>query len=75
ELFGSKEFRYLGRAQSMTHYRREPLGAGERRRNALRQCAQLPYFARNVLIKALILGKLGFVAQKAFGHDPATWPH
>ncbi len=73
-LFFGSELRYLGRSESMTHYRREALGPGARVRNAARQAAQLPWFARNVLIKALIVAKLGRVTR-AFGHDPATWPH
>lgn len=73
-LFFGSEYRYLGRSESMTHYRREPLGPTERVRNAARQAAQLPWFARNVVIKALILVKLGRLTR-AFGHDPATWPH
>ncbi|HEX2578609.1 MAG TPA: class I SAM-dependent methyltransferase [Aquihabitans sp.] len=73
-LFGSADFRYLGRSESMTHYRREPLRPAERLRNGARQAAQLPWFARNVVIKALILAKLGPVTR-LFGHDPATWPH
>ena len=45
-------WRYLGRAGSLADYRREDLrGAGARVRNALRQLAQLPWFARNVAVK------------------------
>ncbi len=73
-LFFGPDFRYLGRSESMTHYRREPLRPAERLRNGLRQMAQLPWFARNVVIKTLILAKLGRVTR-LFGHDPATWPH
>ena len=73
-LFAGGEFRYVGRAQSMTHYRREPVRGLDRVRNAARQAANLPWFLRNVLIKALILAKLGKVT-KVFGHDPNTWPH
>lgn len=73
-LFFGAQWRYLGRSESMTHYRREPLTTGERVRNAARQAAQLPWFVRNVVIKALILAKLGPLTR-AFGHDPATWPH
>ena len=40
-----------------------------------RQAASLPYFARNLVIKALILAKLGSLTQPLFGPDPATWPH
>lgn len=74
-LFFSSGWRYLGRSESMTHYRREPVRGGERARNALRQAAQLPWFVRNLIIKALILAKLGRLTQPLFGHDPATWPH
>ncbi|MCU1351058.1 MAG: hypothetical protein JWM05_267 [Acidimicrobiales bacterium] len=74
ELFFGSGFRYLGRAQSMAHYRREHLEAGERVRNAGRQLAQLPWFARNLLIKALIVARLGKLTR-AFGHDPSTWPY
>lgn len=73
-LFFGSDFRYLGRSESMTHYRREPLSARQRAGNGARQAAQLPWFARNVVIKALILAKLGRLTR-AFGHDPATWPH
>ena len=76
ELLTASDWRYLGRSQSMTHYRREPVGAGRGRiRNVARQLASLPYFVRNLIIKALILGKLGFLTQPLFRHDPTTWPH
>ena len=74
-LLTSPQWRYLGRSDSMTHYRREPLTTKERVRNVGRQCASLPYFVRNLIIKALILAKLGFLTQPLFKHDPATWPH
>jgi len=72
-VFGS-EYRYLGRSESMAHYRREALGGPARARNALRQAAQFPWFARNLLIKALIVAKLGRLTR-ALGHDPETWPY
>jgi hypothetical protein len=55
--FGTR-FRYVGRSGSMTEYRRELVAGRARARNSLRQLAQLPWFARNVVIKALILAKL-----------------
>ena len=73
-LFFGPDFRYLGRSESMTHYRREHLGTGERVRNGFRQLANLPWFIRNVIIKALILAHLGPVTR-VFGHDPSMWPH
>ncbi len=73
-LFAGSEFRYLGRSESMTHYRREPVEGRDRVRNALRQAAQLPWFARNVLIKVLIVARLGRFTR-LLGHDPQTWPY
>ena len=73
-LLWSADFRYLGRSESMTHYRREPVRGGARARNTLAQLAQLPWFARNVLIKALIVAKLGRLTR-VLGHDPRTWPY
>ena len=49
-------FTYVGRSGSMAEYRREP--APSRATNAGRQLAQLPWFARNVVLKALIVAKL-----------------
>ena len=49
--------------------------AGRAARNLGRQLASLPYFAKNLVIKGLILGKLGFLTQPLFKHDPTTWPH
>jgi hypothetical protein len=71
-FFGSS-FRYVGRSGSMTEYRRVDLGLAERFRNALRQAAQLPWFARNVLIKACIVAKLRPV-YRLLGSD-GTWPY
>ena len=73
-LLWSADFRYLGRSESMTHYRREPVRGRTRARNTLAQLAQLPWFARNVLIKALIVAKLGRLTR-VLGHDPRTWPY
>jgi predicted O-methyltransferase YrrM len=55
--FGSK-WRYAGRTGSLAEYRRERVTGMERIRNALRQLAQLPWFARNVLVKVLIVLRL-----------------
>ncbi len=71
-LFWSSQFRYLGRSESMTHYRRER--PASRLRNCFSQMAQLPWFARNVVIKVLIVAKLGGLTRY-LGHDPSTWPY
>ena len=55
-LLTTRDFRYVGRSGSLTEYRREaPSSAAS---NALRQAAQLPWFAKNVVLKALIASKL-----------------
>jgi predicted O-methyltransferase YrrM len=72
-LFFGGRFRYVGRSGSMTEYRRQSLGATERLANAGRQAAQLPWFLRNVVIKVLILAKLGRFTR-FLGHSEPTWP-
>lgn len=75
ELFFSRRFRYVGRSQSMTEYRAEPVaGASARAANALRQAAQLGWFARNVVIKVLIVAHLGRLTR-FLGHPSSDWPY
>ncbi len=74
-LLFSAHWRYLGRSESMTHYRREDLVGRERVANVARQLQSLPWFARNLVIKALTLAHLGFLTGPLFGHDRTTWPH
>lgn len=71
-FFGAS-FRYIGRSQSMTEYQRVRLSGRERVRNALRQAAQLPWFARNVLVKLAISVKLRPL-YRLLGSD-GTWPY
>lgn len=73
QLFFSGRYRYVGRSGSMTEYRRVRLGLGERVANVGRQAAQLPWFARNVVIKALIVAHLGRFTR-FLGHREPTWP-
>ncbi len=55
KLTFSGRWRYAGRSRSLAEFRAEPLrGAGERAADVGRQLAQLPWFARNVLIKILV---------------------
>jgi hypothetical protein len=59
----------------MTQYRRvDGLSGGARLRNALRQIAELPWFARNVLIKVLITVRLGRLTRY-LGHPSGDWPY
>jgi predicted O-methyltransferase YrrM len=73
-LFFSSRFRYQGRSSSMAIYRRESLSTGERLRNAGRQALDLPWFARNVVIKVMILAGLGRFTR-FLGHRQGTWPY
>lgn len=75
ELVWSDRWRYVGRARSMTEYRRDlPSGFGARVGNAARQLAQLPWFGKNVGIKVLISAKLGGLLRKVTGREP-EWPY
>ena len=70
----SSQWRYEGRAQSMTCYRRTTVPLAERPANIGRQLAQLPWFARNVVFKVLIKAGFRSVALR-LGHDPSQeWP-
>jgi hypothetical protein len=55
--FGA-EFRYEGRTGSLAEYTRARVAGAARVRNALRQLSELPWFARNVVVKVLIVLRL-----------------
>jgi predicted O-methyltransferase YrrM len=74
-LFFTGDFRYVGRSESMTEYRHEPVAGTKRATNAGRQIAQLPWFARNVAIKVLITAKLGKYTRLLGHPDPSVWPY
>lgn len=67
-------FRYGGRDGSLTRYRRRDLTLAERPGNALRQLLPLGWFARNLVVKALLVVHLGRPAR-LLGHDGETWPY
>lgn len=75
-LFLGRDFVYAGRTRSLAEYRRagRPLPASGRARNAARQAAQLPWFARNVVIKAAILLRIPGL-PRALGHRSRDWPY
>ncbi|MFN3254233.1 MAG: class I SAM-dependent methyltransferase [Ilumatobacter sp.] len=74
-LVAGRRFRYVGRSRSMTIYRADlPSGLGARLRNASRQLAQLPWFAKNVGLKVLLTLKLGAVLQRV-GRPAPEWPY
>jgi predicted O-methyltransferase YrrM len=70
------DFRYVGRTRSLAEYRRaEPALRGRARAaNAARQLGQLPWFARNVLIKLALVLRLRPLAR-ALGHHSGDWPY
>jgi predicted O-methyltransferase YrrM len=72
-LFTTGKFRYVGRSQSMTEYRRQEMTPADRAANCFRQLLELPYFARNVLFKLLILAHLRPIA-KLLG-STGEWPY
>jgi predicted O-methyltransferase YrrM len=67
-----REFRYDGRSRSLTHYTRVPLRGRERARNAARQLAQLPWFARNLAIKLALVARLRPLARLL---GSSEWPY
>lgn len=74
QLMFSGGWRYAGRSRSLAEYRKEPVRGAARAGNVARQLAQVPWFARNVAIKALVVAHLGRLAR-ALGHDGQTWPY
>jgi hypothetical protein len=73
-LLLSPHWRYAGRTGSLAEYRRARLAPGARCVNAARQLAGVPYFARNMAIKVLIVARLGFLTR-LLGHDGSGWPY
>lgn len=67
-------WRYVGRTSSLAEYRREPLGRGARVTNVFRQLAQLPWFARNVVVKIALVTKL-YPLARLMGHRGHDWPY
>ena len=73
-LVFSSSWRYQGRDGSLAEYRRQPLSARELAVNALRQLASLPYFARNMVVKILLVTGLGRLTR-VLGHRGGGWPY
>ena len=75
ELLLGGRFRYVGRSRSMTIYRADlPTGTGARAGNASRQLLQLPWFARNLVLKVALALGLGAVLAR-IGRDAPEWPY
>ena len=71
--FASRRWRYEGRVGSLAEYRRARLAGRARLADAVRQAAELPWFARNLAIKCLIVVKLGRLTR-VLGHR-GGWPY
>ncbi len=75
ELMFGPRFRYVGRSRSLSEYRRDlPGGRRARVANALRQVAQLPWFAKNLALKVVLTAHLGPVIERVTGRRP-EWPY
>jgi len=66
-------FTYRGRSGSLAQFERRNLTMTERVANVGAHVVQLPWFARNVVVKALITARLGRLAR-LLGSD-GTWPY
>jgi predicted O-methyltransferase YrrM len=73
-LFFSPKWRYVGRSRSLAEYRRENLTGSARLSNLGRQVIELGWFAKNVLIKVLLVAKLQSVAKLLDG-GRGEWPY
>ena len=73
-LVAGRDFAYVGRTGSLAEYRRERLTGGARVRSALRQAVELPWFARNVAIKVLLVLRLRPLTR-LLGHRSGDWPY
>lgn len=67
-------FEYAGRSGSLVEYRCTHVGPAGRAAKVAHHLAQLPWFARNVLVKVAIVAHLRPLAR-ALGHDGETWPY
>ena len=63
----SSRWRFVGRERSLAEYRRQRVRGGARIVNVVRQLAELPWFARNLAVKALCAAGLERLAVM-FGH-------
>jgi len=70
----SERYRYVGRSGSLVEYHVTSMTPVQRGRNAVQQLVQLPWFARNVVIKMTLIARLPRLAR-ALGHDGETWPY
>lgn len=76
ELVVGRRFRFVGRSRSLAVYQADLSGTGgaERLHNAVAQIAQLPWFAKNLLLKVLLSLGLGKVLRR-IGRPVPEWPY
>ena len=72
ELLWHPRFRYSGRSRSLAIYRAD--ASGNRFANVVRQLAQLPWFAKNIVLKAMLTVGLGALLRR-FGRPVPDWPY
>jgi len=71
----SRDWRYAGRTGSLAEYERRPAPGGRDLAAIGRQLAQLPWFARNLAIKALVVAGLRGPAHRLGLEPGAPWPY
>jgi hypothetical protein len=75
EVIGRSAWRYRGRSGSLAEYERVAgLGPVRRAYEAARGLAELPWFARNLAIKVLLVARLPGAAR-LLGHRSGVWPY
>ena len=75
ELFFGSQFRYVGRSRTLVEYRADlDQGWQSRVPNALRQIAQLPWFAKNITLKIMLRLRLAGLLRRITGRTP-EWPY
>jgi predicted O-methyltransferase YrrM len=72
-LLAGGDFRYVGRTGSLAEYRREAPHGPARAATVVRQLAVLPWFGRNLAVKAALAAHQPWLAR-AFGHRTGAWP-
>jgi predicted O-methyltransferase YrrM len=77
ECAAGGRWRYAGRTGTLAEYERlaTPLAGAAHARNALRQLAELPWFARNVLFKVLVSAGLRPLAHRLGLPRGMHWPY
>jgi predicted O-methyltransferase YrrM len=73
-LFLGGRFRYVGRSRTLAEYRREPVSLTGRAVNASRQAVSLPWFLRNVAVKAALVARAPSLAR-LLGHSDDVFPY